>query len=202
MPSQCLLISSGLDRAREHCCMLYRLVLVVFPRDSPEAPAVDLNTNPPVNGGAQLLQATWIAGVVQPGQTVDALHDDLQHVADLPQHAARLHYAHHCRGRRGTKGAREWDSKPMPHSQIINITFYPWKQYNGDVFHLKCAWKAYLYGHTRPSSDEQLLHFTAFCYCNLVFNVAIRQLTWCSLWTRLMKLLWKGYPGCRYYKGH
>lgn len=52
----------------------------------------------PADGGAELVQAprgVRGGGVVQFGQAVHPLQDHLQHVADLPQHAAGLHAAHH-----------------------------------------------------------------------------------------------------------
>lgn len=49
----------------------------------------------PVQGWAELIQPVGVCGVTQFGQSIHPLHNDLQHVADFPQHAARLLAAKH-----------------------------------------------------------------------------------------------------------
>ena len=44
----------------------------------------------PVQCRAELIQPVGVCGVAQFGQSIHPLHDDLQHVADFPQHPTRF----------------------------------------------------------------------------------------------------------------
>lgn len=53
----------------------------------------------PVQSRAQLIQPVGVRRVTQFGQSVHSLHNDLQHVADLPQDPARLGTTQHWKRR-------------------------------------------------------------------------------------------------------
>lgn len=53
----------------------------------------------PVQSRAQLIQPVGVRRVTQFGQSVHSLHNDLQHVADLPQDPARLDTTQHWKRR-------------------------------------------------------------------------------------------------------
>lgn len=83
----------------------------------------------PVQGWAELIQPVGVRGVAQFGQSIHPLHNDLQHVADFPQHPAWFLATKHCKTHTHTvkdkikdKGIVLWQSL---HTKSLDWTDWP-----------------------------------------------------------------------------